>query len=128
MNRLSDATPVVIVCTRERAKSLPFYRDVLGLQLLEEDPYAAVFALKGATLRLSTIGDWTPHAHTVFGFAVNDIEAAAADLERKGVKFIEYEGFGQDANGVWTAPDKSTRVAWFNDPDGNNLSLAQFKK
>ena len=31
---------------------------------------------------------------------------------------------GPDGQGVWTAPS-GTRVAWFKDPDGNLLSLAQ---
>jgi len=32
---------------------------------------------------------------------------------------------GQDALGIWTAPDGSSKVAFFNDPDGNGLSLTQ---
>jgi hypothetical protein len=31
----------------------------------------------------------------------------------------------QDALGVWTSPS-GAKVAWFKDPDGNNLSLTQF--
>jgi predicted enzyme related to lactoylglutathione lyase len=41
------------------------------------------------------------------------------------VVFTRYDGMGQDALGIWTAPD-GARVAWFLDPDGNNLSLTQF--
>jgi hypothetical protein len=40
---------------------------------------------------------------------------------------IEFEGLGQDAVGVWTAPG-GDRVAWFRDPDGNVLSLTQFAR
>lgn len=39
--------------------------------------------------------------------------------------FERYEWMKQDGHGVWAAPD-GTRVAWFKDPDGNVLSLAQF--
>jgi predicted enzyme related to lactoylglutathione lyase len=28
----------------------------------------------------------------------------------------------QDDHGIWTAPS-GARIAWFHDPDGNNLSL-----
>ena len=38
--------------------------------------------------------------------------------------FERYSFFQQDDKGVWTAPD-GTGVAWFKDPDGNTLSLAQ---
>ena len=36
-----------------------------------------------------------------------------------------YEGLGQNQSGIWTAPDGSCKVAFFNDPDGNGLSLTQ---
>lgn len=123
---LEAATPVIIIATRDRAKSEPFYRDVLGLKKRSADDFAAVFEVGGAPLRLSTVADWTPHAHTVFGFAVADIRKSIAALKKKSVEFLVYPGFGQDQDGVWTAPDGKVRVAWFNDPDGNNLSLTQF--
>jgi len=41
-----------------------------------------------------------------------------------GVKFERYEFVKQDELGIWTAPG-GTRVAWFLDPDGNNLSVSQ---
>jgi hypothetical protein len=33
----------------------------------------------------------------------------------------------QDVNGVWTTPG-GDKVAWFTDPDGNNLSVTQLLK
>lgn len=127
MGVLESAKPVVIIATRDRAISMPWYRDTLGLKLLSEDPYAAVFALCGAVMRLSTIENWTPHEHTVFGFEVSDISASVRALIARGVKFIVYPGFGQSEDGVWTSPDGAAKVAWFNDPDGNNLSLTEFR-
>ena len=126
MGLLSKAKPVVIICTRDRAMALPFYRDVLGLPLLSEDPFAAVFGIAGAIMRLSDVADWKPHAHTIFGFGVGDIQSAVKALAGKGVAFIRYPGFSQDENGVWTSPDGAAKVAWFKDPDGNNLSLTEF--
>ena len=35
------------------------------------------------------------------------------------------ESLGQDSRGIWTAPDGSCKAAFFNDPDGNGLSLTQ---
>ena len=128
MGVLKGARPVVIIATRDRAISAPFYRDTLGLPLVGEDPYAAVFGLDGAVMRLSTIEGWTPHPHTIFGFEVDDIAAAMRALTAKGVKFIVYPGFGQSDDGVWTSPDGAAKVAWFNDPDGNNLSLTEIAR
>jgi hypothetical protein len=56
---------------------------------------------------------------------VSDIVSVIRELKKKGVVFEVYEGFGQDADGVWTAPG-GTKVAWFLDPGGNGLSLTQF--
>jgi hypothetical protein len=42
-----------------------------------------------------------------------------------GVVFTRYDGVEQDPTGVWTTPN-GDRIAWFTDPDGNNLPLTQF--
>jgi catechol 2,3-dioxygenase-like lactoylglutathione lyase family enzyme len=68
---------------------------------------------------------WTAGAHTVLGWAVPDIRAAITALKAKGVEFLVYPGFGQDADGVWAHPGGGAKICWFNDPDGNNLSLTE---
>ncbi len=123
---LENARPVAIICTRDRARSAPFYRDTLGLRLVAEDQFAAVFSLNGAVMRLSDVADWRPHEHTIFGFNVDDISACVKALASKGVSFIRYQGMNQDDDGVWVSPDGAAKVAWFKDPDGNNLSIAEF--
>jgi len=39
-----------------------------------------------------------------------------------GVVFNRYVHMDQDDRGIWTSPS-GAQVAWFHDPDGNNLSL-----
>jgi catechol 2,3-dioxygenase-like lactoylglutathione lyase family enzyme len=112
--------------TRDRAKAKAFYEGILGFALTSEDEFAAVFDMNGTMLRVSTVADHVPQAYTVLGWAVPDIVAAVRALGAKGVKFTIYEGFGQDELGIWQAPGSGDRVAWFLDPDGNNLSLTQF--
>jgi catechol 2,3-dioxygenase-like lactoylglutathione lyase family enzyme len=124
MSLPAAATPVSFVFTADRARSLPFYRDVLGLELLGEDPFSAVFSLGGgATLRLTDIQGHVPGPHTVLGWEVTDLDAAMDALIAKGVVFRIYEGFGQDPRGFWSSPDGRARICWFDDPEGNNLSL-----
>jgi catechol 2,3-dioxygenase-like lactoylglutathione lyase family enzyme len=126
MSLPTTAQPVVFVLTANRAKAVPFYRDVLGLRLMGEDSHAATFDLGNRTpLRLTDIADHRASGHTVVGWHVSDIRAAIAALREKGVEFQIYEGFGQDADGVWASPDGGAKVAWFRDPDGNGLSLTQ---
>lgn len=123
---LAAATPVAFVLTRDRALTKPFYADILGLRLVSEDPFAAVFDLGGKTeLRLTTLGNHKPSPHTVLGWEVADLKATMAALKARGVTFKIYEGFGQDTDGIWSAPGGTTKIAWFDDPEGNNLSIAQ---
>ena len=127
MVSLAAAQPVSFILTADRAAAKPFYAGALGLPILSEDDFAVTFALAGgATLRLTDLPDHAAQGHTVLGWAIDDIAAAVAELRGRGVSFRIYEGFGQDAQGVWTPPGGGARVAWFTDPDGNVLSLTQF--
>lgn len=127
MSLPAASAPVVFVLTNDRSRTLPFYRDVLGLRLMGEDSHAATFDLGNRTpLRLTDLPDHKPTGHTVLGWHVADIRAAMAALKAKGVTFHVFDGFGQDADGVWTSPDGGAKIAWFSDPDGNGLSLTQF--
>ncbi|HET9640528.1 MAG TPA: VOC family protein [Allosphingosinicella sp.] len=122
---LAHARPIAMIATNDRRAAEPFYADTLGLPRKGDDGFAALFDLAGVTLRLTEVPGYSAPAHPVLGWEVPDIEAAVAALTANGVRMNIYEGMGQDGNGIWTAPDGSGRVAFFNDPDGNGLSLAQ---
>jgi catechol 2,3-dioxygenase-like lactoylglutathione lyase family enzyme len=124
MGILESAEPSIIVATRDRARSVVFFRDTLGLTLHHEDHLAAVFTLAGgAMLRVSTVADFTPHEHTLLGFHVADVTTTVKALREKGVRFNHYSQMQQDELGIWTVKGGATRVAWFKDPDGNVLSI-----
>ena len=113
----------VTIVDVERAKK--FYRDTLGLRLVsEEPPFALVFEAHGIMLRLGMAKEPAPTRGTVLGWQVPDIVAAVRDLQTAGVRFERYEFMKQDELGIWTTPT-GARVAWFKDPDGNILSLAE---
>jgi hypothetical protein len=108
-----------------KAKARAFYEEKLGLDVLAADDYGVMYDVNGRRLRLSYVQELKPAPYSVLCWVVPDIRAAVAALVLKEVVFEQYEGFGQDKAGVWTAPD-GTLVAWFKDPAGNVLSLAQF--
>lgn len=122
---LSKAQPVVFLFTRDRARARAFYTEVLGLPHTASDDHAECFDLAGTPLRIVPIADHVASPHTVLGWEVADIDATVAELVARGVTFERYEGFGQDAAGIWSSPDGGTRIAWFLDPDGNNLSVSR---
>lgn len=122
---LADARPIAMITVRDRAAAEAFYGETLGLRRLPEDHFAAVFDLAGTQLRLTEVPDHAATPHPVLGWQVEDLSATAAALTERGVRFAIYEGMGQDALGIWTAPDGRSKVAFFSDPDGNVLSLAQ---
>jgi catechol 2,3-dioxygenase-like lactoylglutathione lyase family enzyme len=122
----ASAKTISFIITRDRAVAKKFYTEVLGFKFVSEDNFAAVFDLNGTMLRMSTVKDFKPQQHTVLGWDVPDIVATVKALTAKGVTFNIYDGFGQDKLGIWSAPGSTNKVAWFNDPDGNNLSLTQF--
>lgn len=103
-----------------------FYRDTLGLDLVsEEAPSTLVFETGDTMLRVSIVEEVTPAPYTVLGWEVEDIQETVGTLSSKGVSFERIPGMDQDEQGIWTAPD-GTKVAWFQDPDGNMLSVTEF--
>ena len=122
---LAACKPVAFVGTRNRPAAKAFYGETLGLSQVGEDDFAVVYDLAGTMLRLTDIADHVAKPSTVLGWLVADIVAAAAELREQGVVFQVYEGLGQDEQGIWRAPGGDARIAWFLDPDGNNLSITQ---
>jgi catechol 2,3-dioxygenase-like lactoylglutathione lyase family enzyme len=116
---------VAFVPTTDAARAKAFYADTLGLALESESPFALVFRVNGTMLRVTVVQELAPQPFTVLGWDVPEIAVAIRDLSARGVAFERYEHIEQDAQGVWRAP-VGALVAWFKDPDGNTLSLAQF--
>jgi catechol 2,3-dioxygenase-like lactoylglutathione lyase family enzyme len=113
---------VAFLATSKPDESRQFFAEVLGLRLLEEHPFAIVFDAHGTMLRIQKVANVTVAPYTSFGLEVTDIEATVDALAARGVRAKRYSHFEQDARGIWTAPG-GTRVFWFEDPDGNLLSL-----
>jgi len=62
-----------------------------------------------------------PATYTILNFVVDDIDTTVDQLTARGVEFLKYDGFPQDARGIMrgNGPD----IAWFTDPAGNVLSV-----
>jgi hypothetical protein len=63
--------------------------------------------------------------YTVLGWMVTDIRKTVQQLSKAGVKFLHFKGMNQDADAIWQSPG-GAKVAWFQDPDNNILSLTEY--
>jgi catechol 2,3-dioxygenase-like lactoylglutathione lyase family enzyme len=122
---LAGAPFIGFIPVRDLAEARGFYEGVLGLHVVEETPFALVLDAHGTMLRLTRVPELAPQPFTIVGWQVPDITATVRQLGESGVRFIRYDGMEQDELGIWTTPG-GDRVAWFQDPDGNTLSLTTF--
>lgn len=126
MPLLESSSIVAFGATADPERAKAFYRDQLGLKLVEDSGFALVFDAAGTMLRVQKVKEVRPAQYTALGWQVTDIAAKVDELEQAGVKMQRYGLPGQDEKGIWMPPGSTTKVAWFLDPDGNILSLTQF--
>jgi catechol 2,3-dioxygenase-like lactoylglutathione lyase family enzyme len=124
---LATSDVIAFAPTTNLTRARAFYQGALGLPLVGEDPYAAVFDAHGTMLRITVVAEVAHAGYTVLGWRVADISETVAELESRGVVFTRYDGVEQDLHGVWTSPG-GDRIAWFADPDGNILSLTELQR
>jgi catechol 2,3-dioxygenase-like lactoylglutathione lyase family enzyme len=116
---------VTFLIVRDPEIALTFYRDTLGLKFLRDDGFALVFEMDGVMLRLNAVPAFTPAQHTVLGWQSDAIAVKVDELVGRGVVFNRYPNLVQDERGICTFPN-GDKVAWFQDPTGNVLSISQF--
>ena len=122
---LRDAKVVAFAAITDGARAAEFYGQVLGLSLRSDDAFALTFDAAGVEIRLQKLERFTPQPFTALGWQVSDVTDVVQRLARHGVSPERYPWLEQDAAGVWHAPS-GARIAWFKDPDGNLLSVAQY--
>ena len=125
---LTSATPTGFIPSANAEAARAFYEGTLGLRFVADEPFALVFRLgpePGSDLRVVRVGaKHQPVEFAIFGWEVEGIEQAVDELRAKGVQFRRYPGMEQDERAIWHAPGRA-KIAWFQDPDGNVLSLAE---
>ncbi len=106
---------------RDVDEAASFYADTLGMQVSKEHGLLRLQVTHGAAVLVYPKPDHVPATYTVLNFPVADVEAAVDDLTGRGVDFLEYEGFDQDAKGIFHGG--GPLIAWFTDPSGNVFSV-----
>jgi catechol 2,3-dioxygenase-like lactoylglutathione lyase family enzyme len=121
---LADARVHATLPTSDVDALRPFYEDVLGFIPHAILASAVVYrAGEGSLFAISRSGGAASGSHTQVAFTVGDIEATVAELRGRGVVFEEYDT-PLTVHGI--ARMGMGRGAWFRDPAGNLLAVAQF--
>ncbi|WP_205739684.1 VOC family protein [Georgenia sp. SYP-B2076] len=102
-----------------------FYAEILGLEPLQELPFALIYECGERTLfTLSESSGVVPGTFTQMSFIVDDIAREVDDLITKGVKFEEYDT--EDLRTVSGVADTGAlKGAWFKDSEGNLIGLVE---
>jgi catechol 2,3-dioxygenase-like lactoylglutathione lyase family enzyme len=118
---LVEAMLVTTVAVVDLDQAKVFYRDQLGLELLDEQPFAIRFGA-GKGTQISVRRGQPNVGQTVGHFEVDDIDGVVRELTGRGVAFNEYE---TPKTVDFIAQIGPARGAWFSDPDGNVFGVRQ---
>lgn len=105
------------------AKARRFYEETLGMTVSEANGLLQLTAANGARVLVYPKPDHVPATFTILNFPVSDVDAAVDELTERGIAFQRYDGFEQDAKGVFRGG--GPLIAWFTDPAGNVLSVVE---
>ena len=105
------------------AKARAFYGDTLGVETSEDNGLLTLHLAGDRPTLVYPKPDHEPAGYTILNFPVDDIDAAVDGLAARGVEFLRYDGFRQDAKGI--SRDAGPPIAWFTDPAGNILSVLE---
>ncbi|MEA2363603.1 MAG: hypothetical protein QOD71_2748 [Thermoleophilaceae bacterium] len=115
----------VAVSDMERAKA--FYEGKLGLVTdSDSEDNRGYPCADGTVIHVYVSSHAGNSTATLAGWGVDDIERVVDELAAAGVTFEQYDeaGIATDAKGIATF-EGDAKVAYFKDPDGNVLSIAQ---
>jgi catechol 2,3-dioxygenase-like lactoylglutathione lyase family enzyme len=122
MLRDTDATATLAV--KDLGVAAKFYEETLGLRRLDtEDNEAIVYESGDSTINVYRSSFAGTNKATALTWTVDDIDDVVRTLKSKGVKFEHYDLPHMKQEGDMHVSG-DMRIAWFKDPDGNILGLA----
>jgi catechol 2,3-dioxygenase-like lactoylglutathione lyase family enzyme len=106
-------------------KARIFYRDTLGLHVIDDDMgFLNIRLATGGVILIYPKPDHVPATFTILNFPVADIDDAVDELNARGVVTKIYDGFTDERGIARPAdPNDGPPICWFTDPAGNVLSV-----
>ena len=125
---LGDHLVFPILLSKDLAKSLEFYHDTLGLEILRQDEERIIFRCgSGSQLSVTLSTTGTADTQTQLAWRVPDIRAELADLRARAVRIEAYEAPDPQTDADGVADMGFAWAAWILDPSGNALAIIQPK-
>jgi catechol-2,3-dioxygenase len=122
---LRDTDAVATLAVKDLGAAARFYQETLGLNRspAEEDGESLMFESGNTTINVYRSSFAGTNKATALTWTADDVEDVVQTLKGRGVKFEHYDLPDTRREGdVHVSGD--IRVAWFKDPDGNILSVA----
>jgi catechol 2,3-dioxygenase-like lactoylglutathione lyase family enzyme len=120
---LGNSTIVTTIAVRDIGLAKEFYEDKLGLQQIDEDAGGVTYRSGAGKLFIYQAPTAGSSKATCAAWEVDDLETVVADLRSHGIVFDNYDIPGAEFDGdIYTMG--SQKAAWFQDPDGNILSVS----
>ena len=121
---LRDADAVATLAVKDLDAAATFYEETLGLSRAgADDDEGLVYESGDTTINVYRSSFAGTNKATALTWAVDDVENVVRTLKSKGVKFEHYDLPGTRRDGDVHVSGK-IKVAWFKDPDGNILGVA----
>ncbi|MBN9154092.1 MAG: VOC family protein [Microbacterium sp.] len=112
----------------DAAAAKTFYGETLGLEVEENAMgFLELVLPSGAHVLVYSKPNHEPAGFTILNFPVDDVDAAVAELNDRGVvtKIYTEPDFGTDEKGIARGNGHGPDIAWFRDPAGNVLAVLQ---
>ncbi len=109
-----DSISAVWLPVTDMDRSVGFYRDALGLDVVEREGGWTEVTAGDQIIGLNSGESPAGEGGAVIAFNVQDIDSTVAELRTRGVQFA-----GEVSEHPWG------RIAPFTDPDGNSLQVIQ---
>jgi catechol 2,3-dioxygenase-like lactoylglutathione lyase family enzyme len=122
---LNNADAAANIAVRNLDAARKFYQDVLGLKQVDAEGDELIVFKSGHSIINVYRSEYAgTNKATALTWAVgNKVENVVRDLKAKGVAFEHYDLPGMRLEGdIHVVGDM--KVAWFKDPDGNILNIA----
>jgi catechol 2,3-dioxygenase-like lactoylglutathione lyase family enzyme len=124
---LANSSSAARLPAQDLDRARAFYADKLGLEPADERPGGILYKPAGGGEFALFLSEGSASGdHTQMGFEVEDVEAAVAEMRRRGVEFVSEI---VDIEGQYPSKNaRGERATWFYDSEGNMLGIGQLQR